>query len=158
MWCKNRHTCDTWQQETTFQSPEQEYNPFIRCKIFLRHLFYFVNVLSRIQCKALCDVWVTVQHLWFHVRLMCRTRMLAGVWCGSLTIPVFNVSALLHDLITKQEIMEQQRSIIRMVQDLQADNVREMTDAKSKTFSDWRPKVINSCLKTRRAMSVMSML
>ncbi len=44
-------------------------------------------------------------------------------------IPVF-VSALLHDILTKQEIlMEQQRKIMRMVQDLKANNVSEITDA-----------------------------
>lgn len=37
----------------------------------------------------------------------------------NLVIPVLNVSVLLHDIITKQEIlMEQQRDIIKMLQDL----------------------------------------
>ncbi|XP_018958580.1 uncharacterized protein LOC109088898 [Cyprinus carpio] len=40
------------------------------------------------------------------------------------------ITSLLHDIITKQEIlMEQQRNIIRMVQDLKANNVREITEA-----------------------------
>ncbi|ROL51478.1 hypothetical protein DPX16_3167 [Anabarilius grahami] len=40
------------------------------------------------------------------------------------------IRSLLHDLTTKQEIvMEQQMSLIKMVQDLQANNVREVTDA-----------------------------
>lgn len=48
----------------------------------------------------------------------------------NLVIPVFNVSALLHDIITKQEIlMEQQRNIIRMVQDLKANSVDLITEA-----------------------------
>lgn len=39
------------------------------------------------------------------------------------------ITSLLHDIITKQEIlMEQQRSIIRMVQDLKANSVREITE------------------------------
>lgn len=59
-----------------------------------------------------------------------RRRSSLQEQCGDLTVPVFDVSALLHDLTTKQEIvMEQQMSLIKMVQDLQANNVREVTDA-----------------------------
>jgi len=50
----------------------------------------------------------------------------------NLSIPVFNVLALLHDVISKQEIlMEQQRNIIRIVQDLKANNIREITEAQN---------------------------
>ncbi|XP_016427577.1 uncharacterized protein LOC107755335 isoform X2 [Sinocyclocheilus rhinocerous] len=41
------------------------------------------------------------------------------------------ITSLLHDILTKQEIlMEQQRKIMRMVQDLKANNVSEITEAK----------------------------
>ncbi|XP_016107651.1 uncharacterized protein [Sinocyclocheilus grahami] len=40
------------------------------------------------------------------------------------------ITSLLHDILTKQEIlMEQQRKIMRMVQDLKANNVSEITEA-----------------------------
>lgn len=42
---------------------------------------------------------------------------------------LFNVSAILHEILTKLEIvMEQQRHLVRMVQDLKENNVCEITE------------------------------
>lgn len=50
--------------------------------------------------------------------------------CGNHKIYLLNVSALLHDVLTKLEIvMEQQRNIVRMVQELKENNIGEITEA-----------------------------
>ncbi|XP_059399404.1 uncharacterized protein LOC132131406 [Carassius carassius] len=63
----------------------------------------------------------TAQLLWHHETLRPQRKELSS--CDPF------ITSLLHDIITKQEIlMEQQRSIIRMVQDLKANSVREITE------------------------------
>ncbi len=77
----------------------------------------------------------------------------------NLLIPVFNVSALLHDITKQKIVMEQQRNIIRMMQDLKSNNVHDITesnhlspkrfpikDLRSLTSLESDPQ---SCLETR---------
>lgn len=50
-------------------------------------------------------------------------------------IRVFNVSAILHDIISKQAMfMGQQGNLMRMVQDQKAHNVCELTEAEHLTL------------------------
>lgn len=84
---------------------------------------------------------------------------------GNLTLLVFHVSALLHEVLRNQEIlMEQQRSIMRMVQDLQTNNDSEIADADADPLSQRHFPIedlkalteleneLRSCPETRRKM------